>query len=65
MLCERVYLEKQGVEISVVICVCEEMDSLYSLEFPSSRVCFMCVSLHSWAGPGALLVFPRAQGKEK
>ena len=41
------------------------MDSLYSLEFPSSKVCFMCVSLHSWAGPGVLLVFPRAQGKEK
>lgn len=65
MLCKGVYLEKQGVEIPVVICVCGKMDFFYSLEFPSSRVCFMCISLRSWAGPGALLGFPRAQGKEK
>lgn len=40
------------------------MDFLYSLAFPLSRVSFLCINLCSWAGPGALLGFPRAQGKE-
>lgn len=65
MLCEDVCLEKQSCEILVVICVCVKADFLYSLAFPLSRVCFMRISLCSWAGPGALLGFPRAQGKEK
>ena len=44
MLCEGVYLEKQAVEISVVIFVCGKMDSLQPGVSFKQGVFYVCKS---------------------